>query len=68
MTHKLVLKPAGKDAKRVLRDGEIIGLVLRLANDRWGAYDIDERRLSPRSYDKPKAALAAYQTETTWGG
>lgn len=35
-----------KDAIRLLRGEKIVGMLLRMTDDRWGIYDLDERPLT----------------------
>ena len=42
------------DCCRIMSDDDaIVGLALRLANDLWGAFDTNERRLTRQSFETP---------------
>ncbi len=49
-------------------DGNVVGQALEMADGSWGAFDTNEKRLSPATYDKPigvlKFFLARQETRT----
>lgn len=50
------------NAYRLEQDGQLIAMVLRLANDRWSLFDLDDKRITSRTWSKPSEAAAAYDT------
>lgn len=46
-----------KNCQRIKRGDTIIGMLLRLSNDRWGIYSPEEVRLTPRTFASPQIAL-----------
>jgi len=50
MSSDLQLVRYSKDAIRLMRGPHIVGMLLRRADNRWGIYDKDERRLTKASY------------------
>lgn len=59
---KLIMQSAGSPAaKRLIRDGRVVGFVLQLANDRWALYGTKQEPLSPRrSYSSAQRAKTAF--------
>jgi hypothetical protein len=58
-----------RDAVRLVRDGEVIGMLLRMCNDTWGIFDSREREVSSRRFPTAKAAFkAATPTGHSEGG
>lgn len=55
----LYTKAYSKDAVRVMSGDKVVGMILRLTNDRWAACGLDERRLSKATFARPGAAFAA---------
>ena len=53
---KTKIESAGRDAKRLVRGGKTVGMLLRLSDDRWGIYDAEERRLTMARYRLPSLA------------
>lgn len=49
-----------KNASRIERGGDIVAMALRLANNRWGLYDRDERRLVTKTFENPAAVAEAF--------
>ena len=49
-----------RHVKRLVRDGQVVALLLQLSNDRWSVYDGDERRLFPGSFETPTKARDAF--------
>lgn len=49
-----------KNAYRIELDGKQIATALRLSNDQWGLYDIDEKALTKRTWAKPADVAKAY--------
>lgn len=48
-----------KDVYQIHDDsGAVVYLALRLANDRWGAYDSNDNRLTKQSFSTPKDVLS----------
>lgn len=43
-----------QDAYRILVDAEVVAMALRLANDRWALFDLNDRRMSKMSFATPK--------------
>jgi hypothetical protein len=57
----LKLETSNADAKRILKDGQLVAFALALANGRWGLYDRDDKKLTVETFATPKAALKAYE-------
>jgi hypothetical protein len=43
-----------KDHRRIMRDEEQVGQALRLTNDHWGAYDMNDRKLTEVTFKDAK--------------
>ncbi len=41
-------------------DGRLAGLILQLTNERWGAYDLDGKKLTRLTYKRPIDVLDAH--------
>ena len=55
------IEPSGSaDAKRLVRDGTIVGMLLKMSNDRWGVYDTQEQALTKRTFTTTRKARAAF--------
>lgn len=50
------------DTRRLVQGGEIIALVQRFANGKWGAYDASDRQITPESFDNPRAVLKWFKS------
>lgn len=51
------------DAYRIVDEkGAVVYMALRLANNEWGAYDSEEKRVSKRTFNSPSAVLAFFET------
>jgi hypothetical protein len=49
------------DTQRIMLDGEMVAIALRLSNGRWGLYGAgDERKLTNRTWAKPAEVAEAY--------
>ena len=57
MSKKLgvIVEWANPDCWRVIIDGKIVGFANRMANGGWGAFDPEDRRISPQHFGKPMA-------------
>ena len=58
MTYKL--ESYNADAKRILKDGQLVAFALRRSNGRWGLYDHDDKRIVGGTFPTPKRALERF--------
>jgi hypothetical protein len=58
MMTKLTLQRYNADAVRVMRGTEVVGMILRLGNERWTLNDRREQPLTKRTFGRPGEALA----------
>jgi hypothetical protein len=57
---------ADKDAWRIVVDGAVVALVLRMGSGRWAPFDANgEQRLNTISFDKPSEAAKWWDTRGT---
>jgi len=61
---KLKTERFNKDAYRITKDGEIVAFALRMSNDKWGAFDANERRITGRTFEKPKDVRDWFEEST----
>lgn len=60
MEPRFTLERYDNDAQRIMDDGEIVGMALRLANNQWGLFDTNEVRVCDQAFGRPKDVLAHF--------
>lgn len=59
----LKLNRSSADAYRIDDEqGDVVYMAIRLTNDRWGAFDADEKRVNTEEYASPTAVLGYFET------
>lgn len=53
----LTIERYDKDASRIMRNGEVVGMILRHCDDRWSLNDRDEKRVIGMRFSSANAAF-----------
>lgn len=53
----LTIERYDKDATRIMRGGEVVGMILRHCDDRWSLNDRDEKRIVGMRFTSVNAAF-----------
>ena len=56
-----------KISYRVMEDGKVVAMANQLSNDRWVLNDLQDRRLSKRTWDSPKDCALEFEVMRTRG-
>lgn len=57
----LTLQRYDKNAHRIMRGDEVVGMALRLGNGKWSLNDAEEKRLTARTFVTPPEALHEFR-------
>lgn len=53
------------ECRRIERDGIPVGMALELMSGKWGAFDMDERRLTTEQFKSPAMVRRWFENQAT---
>ncbi|WP_154667728.1 hypothetical protein [Leisingera caerulea] len=59
----LNLERLDKDIQRINRGENVVGLAMRLTNDRWGAFNTEGASLTALTFPNPRGVLCWFQEQ-----